>query len=64
MSGPKKTPIPLEEEVTPGLLTGSDHNVPATSSSSDGSNGLLGKVIYLCKVWYILRTYTLKSHNT
>ena len=40
-SGPKKNPIPLEESVTPGLETGSDHNVPATISSSSASNGLL-----------------------
>ena len=41
ISGPKKIPIPLEESATPGLETGSDHSVPATISSSSGSNGLL-----------------------
>ena len=41
MSGPKKIPIPLEESATPCLETGSDHRVPATISSSSGSNGLL-----------------------
>ena len=40
-SGPKKNPMPLEESITPGLETGSDHKVPATISSSSASNGLL-----------------------
>ena len=61
ISGPKKIPIPLEESATPGLVTGSDHRVPATISSSSGSNGLLQKDNFKVHTFYIS---SLKCYDT
>ena len=40
-SGPKKTPIPLEETATPGRFTGSDHRSSPVRLPSRGSHGFL-----------------------